>query len=491
MTASARPTTEIASGSGLTEVEAETVAAGVLSGRRVPGHTAPLLEALGSRLDEFLDAAEFNGETGQVVRLPAPDSVAAQTVLLVGLGEEADHEVIRRAAGWAGRSTARSPTVATDLHLLGVDGAARAVAEGFLLGQYRFDPYRSQPRHTATERLVLSGASPDQIEEAGVGAVVAAAVAAARDLVLEPAAGKAPADLAQRMADLVTGLPVEVEVLDEQRIAAEGLGGVAGVGAGSTRPPRLVRMVYRPGDATAALVLVGKGITFDSGGLSIKPAVDMEAMKTDMSGAAAVVAALWAVARLGLPVRVEAIAPLADNLPSGAALKPGDVLKTRNGRTIEVLNTDAEGRLVLADGLALAVEARPDLVVDVATLTGACKIALGEKIAGVWSNQHDALERVLAAGRAAGEAFWPMPLAGDYRKLLDSDLADMKNVGGRFGGAIIAALLLAEFVGDTPWVHLDIAGPARWPDDEHYQRKGGSGFAVRTLVALCEEMSGA
>jgi leucyl aminopeptidase len=231
---------------------------------------------------------------------------------------------------------------------------------------------------------------------------------------------------------------------------------------------------------------VGKGITFDSGGLSIKTAELMEPMKSDMAGAAAVVATLQAVAKLGLPLALEVITPLADNLPSGSAMKPGDVLRIRNGKTIEVLNTDAEGRLVLADALALATESAPDLVVDVATLTGAARVALGEKVAGVWANHPWVVDRIVAAAATAGETIWPMPLHREYRALIDSDLADMKNTGGRFGGAITAALLLSEFVGDVSWAHIDIAGPARWPDDEHYQRKGASGFGVRTLVALCE-----
>jgi leucyl aminopeptidase len=311
-------------------------------------------------------------------------------------------------------------------------------------------------------------------------------VALARDLVLEPAAAQSPDDLAARFADVATAAGASVEVLEESQIAAAGLGGLAGVGAGSTRAPRLVRIGHRPDGAVGSLALVGKGITFDSGGLSIKTAEQMEPMKSDMAGAAAVVATLQAVAKLGLPLALEVITPLADNLPSGSAMKPGDVLRTRNGKTIEVLNTDAEGRLVLADALALATESAPDLVVDVATLTGAARVALGEKVAGVWANHPWVVDRIVAAAATAGETIWPMPLHREYRALIDSDLADMKNTGGRFGGAITAALLLSEFVGDVSWAHIDIAGPARWPDDEHYQRKGASGFGVRTLVALCE-----
>ena len=461
---------------------------GVLAGRVL----APGSERWSSLLDAnraFLDGLDFKGDPGQVVRLPAPDDVDSSSVILVGVGPTPDNEALRRAAGWAARSAAGSATVATEMHAVGQKGAARAVTEGFLLGSYRFDRYRSRPKPPPASHLVLSGADDAQMDESETGTVVAEAVALARDLVLEPAAAQSPEDLAARFVEVATAAGATVEVLEENQIAAAGLGGLAGVGAGSNRPPRLVRIRHRPDGAVGSLALVGKGITFDSGGLSIKSAELMEPMKSDMAGAAAVVATLQAVARLGLPLGVEVITPLADNLPSGSAMKPGDVLRTRNGKTIEVLNTDAEGRLVLADALALATESAPDLVVDVATLTGAAKVALGEKVAGVWGNRAWVVDRIVAAATTAGETVWPMPLHRDYRPLIDSDLADMKNTGGRFGGAITAALILSEFVGEVPWAHLDVAGPARWPDDEHYQRKGASGFGVRTLVALCEVLA--
>ena len=262
-----------------------------------------------------------------------------------------------------------------------------------------------------------------------------------------------------------------------------------GVAAGSDRPPRLLEMWHEPQDPEAFVVLVGKGITFDSGGLSLKTAAGMETMKTDMSGAAAVIGAMSAISKLDLNVRVLGLTPLTDNMPGPSATKPGDVLTARNGKTIEVLNTDAEGRLVLADALSLGAEHEPDLMVDVATLTGACKVALGEKIGGVMGNNSDLVDRLVSLGVATGERLWPLPLPDDYRSLIDTPIADMKNTGGRFGGALTAGLLLQEFVADVPWAHLDIAGPARWPDSEHYQTKGGSGFAVRTLVALVEDVA--
>jgi leucyl aminopeptidase len=446
-----------------------------------------VVDQMGASFEGYLDDVGFEGKVGQVVAFPTGGRIDFRTVMLVGLGDETDLEGVRRAAGWIGRRAMKVRDVATTLPAVDVEGAAAATVEGFLLGQYSFDRYQSKPEiaATATLRFVGSEVSLDGIERSRI---LAKAVAWARDLVNEPAGGKSPETLAAMAVEVSRDLPVTVEVMDQDQISQERLGGLMAVAAGSSRPPRLVVLRYEPENAGAFLALVGKGITFDSGGLSLKPAAGMETMKTDMSGAAAVLASVRAIAELGLPVRILAITPLTDNMPGGSATKPGDVLTARNGKTIEILNTDAEGRLVLADGLSLAAEAEPDLIVDIATLTGACHVALGDKIAGLWSTSDDAIARVRSAAERAGERVWHMPLPDDYRKNIDSDIADMKNTGPRFGGAINAALLLKEFAGDDPWVHLDIAGPARWPDDEHYQSKGGSGFGVRTLVALAEDM---
>jgi leucyl aminopeptidase len=314
-------------------------------------------------------------------------------------------------------------------------------------------------------------------------------VAAARDLVNEAPGEKPPEALAGVARELGDRCGFRVRVYDEDAIAAEGFGGLIGVNAGADNPPRMVEMWYEPDDARAFLALVGKGVVFDSGGLSLKPAEAMETMKTDMSGAAAVFGALEAIATLGLPVKVLGVTPLTENMPGGSALRPGDVLRPRNGKTIEVLNTDAEGRLILADALSLAAEAGPDVILDLATLTGACQVALGDEIAGLFGTG-GAPERVQRAAEAAGERVWPLPLPEDYRKKIDSDVADMKNTGGRYGGAITAALLLREFVGDIPWAHLDIAGPARSTEAGGYVSKGGTGFGVRIAVALAEDLAG-
>jgi leucyl aminopeptidase len=447
-------------------------------------------DRLGPWLDEFLDGQGFSGKLGEVVAVPTAERLSFRTLLLVGVGTDVDDEVLRKAAGWLGRSATKAVDVATTLHQIDLDGAVAAVVEGFLLGQYRFDTYKSAGEPSTTERLrFLAPGDEAASVAAGDAATVAAAIAMARDLINEPAIGKAPEVLATKAVEMGRSLGVDVDVLEPADIEREHLGGLMGVAMGAHNPARLVRLSYEPEDPKAFLALVGKGIVFDSGGLSLKSPDNMETMKTDMSGAAAVFAAMQAIAALGIPVRVLGITPLTENMPGGGALRPGDVIRPRNGKTVEVLNTDAEGRLVLADGLSLAAEAEPDLIVDLATLTGACKVALGYKIGGLWSNDEDAAFKVKAAAARAGERFWQMPLPDDYRTKLDSQIADMKNIGDRWGGAIYAALFLKEFVADVPWVHLDIAGPARWPDEEHYQSKGGSGFGVRTLVELAKELA--
>ncbi|MDH3397919.1 MAG: leucyl aminopeptidase [Acidimicrobiia bacterium] len=482
---------EISAGTELVDESGEALAVPVFEDL-VLGPGADWIAAqLGAWLDSYLDEEDFNGKLGELVAVPTGGRLPFQTLFLVGLGAELDTERLRQAAGSLGRRASRAVDVATTLHQVDLDGAAAAVTEGFLLAQYRFDKYRSEPKPAKTERLRFIGAGAEDAAEAAIRArVVVDAVITARDLVNEPAGGKSPETMAGLAVEIGSQTGVEVTILDEEQIAAEGLGGLLGVSAGAHRPPRLVQFDYRPDGARSFLAIVGKGIVFDSGGLSLKPAQGMETMKTDMSGAAAVFGAVKAIASLGIPIRVLGITPLTENMPGGGATRPGDVLRARNGKTIEVLNTDAEGRLVLADGLSLAAEAEPDLIVDLATLTGACHIALGDKIAGAWSNHRETLDVVLGAAARVGERVWPMPLPDDYRKNIDSDVADMKNTGPRYGGAINAALLLKEFVGEIPWVHLDIAGPARWPEDEHYQTKGGSGFGVRTLVALAEDLAG-
>jgi len=441
---------------------------------------------LGDWLDPYLDGLDFTGKAGQTASVPGTGGFGR--ILFIGLGEEVDADALRKMAGIAGRSAMRDAAVVTTLSAIDIDGAVDAVVYGFLLGQYRFAKYLSDQRLSQTTTLTLVGEdTTGQLEHAEI---VAAAVAMARDLINEPAGDKKPEVLAGIASDMATELGIDITVYDRDQIEQERFGGLLAVSLGATNPPRMVVMSYRPGGATKTLALIGKGIVFDSGGLSIKPASGMETMKTDMSGAAVVFGTMRAVATLGLDVNVIGIAPLAENMTGGAAQRPGDIYRARNGKTVEVLNTDAEGRLVLADGLALAAESEPDLMVDIATLTGACKVALGGKIGGLFGSDDEAAGMVLAAATRSGESMWRLPLEQDYRSKLDSPIADLKNIGDRYGGAITAALFLREFTSDLPWVHLDIAGPARADADDGYITKGGTGFAVATLVALAEEMAG-
>ncbi len=452
---------------------------------------------------DWCERQGFAGKVAQTLVLRSLD--AGPEIVLVGLGA-ADRlagdrglESLRRATAAFVRSAGKGGTAA--LVLPSVTGADRsdtaaAAAEGGALATYRYEDFRSADPTAGLVGLVLVGGSPDDAGavERGTarGSQVARSVGLARDLVNEPPSSLTPERFADVVTDRFAGVEeLTVEVWDEERIVAERLGGLLGVAAGSIRPPRLVRVEYRPADPyefdgrVPHLALVGKGITFDSGGLSLKPPAGMETMKTDMGGAAAVLAAIDAIAALGGRTPVTAWAPMTENMPSGSATKPGDVLTTRSGKTIEVLNTDAEGRLILADGLTLAVESEPDAVIDLATLTGAAIVALGKEIAGLLGNDDELRDVVQAAGAAVGEPSWPLPLPEDYAVHIESEVADMKNMG-RPGqaGTISAALLLQEFVGDVPWAHLDIAGPSRTDDNRWYNTKGGSGFGVRTLVAL-------
>jgi leucyl aminopeptidase len=433
--------------------------------------------------DSLLDLAKFEGKNGQVLRLPHGE---ASALLLVGLGDEATFESIRTAAGNAVRAVETASAV-TGLNTLPIDGAQRAVAEGAILGGYEFREYKTEGDPLKLETLHLVDADEMSLAEA---VAIAEATNLARDWINTPALNKAPADLADRMGATARAAGLTVEIWDRERIEDEELGALLGVAAGSDRDPRLVILGYEPEDAKGHLGLVGKGITFDSGGLSLKSAAHMEEMKDDMSGAAAVSAATVAIAKLGVPLRVTTVVPLTDNAVGGHATRPGDVLRPVSGPTIEVLNTDAEGRLVLADGLGVAQRYEPDMIIDVATLTGAARVSLGDKIGAVFASSSEVAAAVLEGASRAGENFWELPLFQDYKKSLESDIADIKNISGtRYGGAIVAALFLSHYAGDGPWAHLDIAGPARSRETAGEFVKGASGIAVRTLVEIARGMA--
>jgi leucyl aminopeptidase len=366
-----------------------------------------------------------------------------------------------------------------------------AFVEGFQLAGYRFAGYASDPeRRPRVRGLALIGDDGGALAAAlaPVAAVVPEALRA-RDLVNEPASVATPTFLADRVAALAKEVPgLETEAWGPERIAREGLAGLAAVARGSREEPRFITLRHPGGRPGPRVILVGKGITFDSGGLSLKPPKSMETMKYDMAGGAAVIGAVAAAARLALPVDVTAYVPATENLPGGRAQKPGDVIRFLNGKTVEVLNTDAEGRLILADALALAARAKPDAIVDVATLTGACRVALGTLFAGVMGNDDALVGALLAAGRTSGERLWQLPLVREYRDDLKSPVADLKNVGGE-AGTIIAGLFLQEFVDGVPWAHLDIAGPAFSEKDAALGPRGGTGFGVRLLVRYLQDVA--
>jgi len=441
-------------------------------------------EALAGADPMLLELAKFEGKTGQVLTLPHDQ---AKSVVFVGLGEEPGFEAIRAGMGNAIR-VVKTERAVTNLNQIPLDGAERAVVEGAALGGYQFRNYKTEGEALAVETVELMGG-----DEATIGEVLVTTEATnlARDWVNTPALDKAPETLAELIRAQAEAAGLTVEIWDESRIATEELGALLGVAAGSDRPPRLVVLEYQPEGSGAHLGLVGKGITFDSGGLSLKTAAFMEEMKDDMSGAAVVSAATIAIARLALPVRVTTVVPLTDNAVGGKALRPGDILRPVAGPTIEVLNTDAEGRLILADGLGVVRRYEPDMIVDVATLTGAARVALGDKIAAVFGSDSDVAASILQAASRAGEHFWEMPLFNEYKKSIESDIADLKNISGsRYGGAITAALFLSSYADDSKWAHLDIAGPARSRETAGEQVKGASGIGVRTLVELARGLVG-
>jgi leucyl aminopeptidase len=458
-------------------------------------------EAFDGKLADLLTTLGATGAEGETVKLPAPAGLKAGFVLAVGLGDAApdggtyDAESLRRAAGTAARTLQGSKKAAFALPV--ADAASvEAVALGALLGAYTFTAFRGEEARTAAKaplgEVALIGAKRgDKAVKAAVerATVLAEEMNRTRDLINTPPNDLFPKSFAEIVSVAAKEHDLKVEVLDEKALAKGGYGGILGVGVGSGRAPRLVKIAYSSPKAKASLAFVGKGITYDSGGISLKPAGHNETMKCDMSGAAAVFAAVVAAARLGLQVNVTGWLALAENMPSGSATRPGDVLKMYGGKTVEVLNTDAEGRLVLADAIVRAGEEKPDAIVDVATLTGAMVMALGNRTFGIMSNEDDFRDKVHAAATAAGEQSWPMPLPAELRKGMESPTADMANMGERMGGGLVAGLFLKEFVAEgITWAHLDIAGPAYHEGAPYgYIPKGGTGSAVRTLVQLAEQ----
>lgn len=509
------------SSSSAATLRADAVVIGVAQG--ASGATSPVLaagaetvdESFAGKLSATLETLGASGREGEVTKVPSPEGVKAPLIVAVGLGalpaqdETYAAETLRRAAGAAARALTGTKKGAFALPVADDVEAVAAVAEGALLGAYAFTAYRSSSNGSdASDKakaakngkgggsaplaeITVLGAKPrDKAHKAAIerATVLAAEVARARDLINTPPNDLNPKSFAEQAQAAAKEFGLKAQVLDEKQLVKGGYGGIIGVGQGSQSPPRLVKLSYTHPKAEKTVALVGKGITYDSGGISLKPAGHNETMKCDMSGAAAVFAAVVSAARLGLRVNVTGWLALAENMPSGGAVRPGDVLTMYSGKTVEVLNTDAEGRLVLADALAKACEESPDAILDVATLTGAMMVALGKRTFGIMANDEAFRTEVHETAEEAGEQSWPMPMPIELLKSMESPTADLANIGERLGGGLVAGIFLNEFVTEgTPWAHLDIAGPAFNESAPYgYTPKGGTGSSVRTLLRLLE-----
>ncbi|QUH01197.1 leucyl aminopeptidase [Saccharopolyspora erythraea] len=446
-------------------------------------------------LAKVLASLGATGKADEVVKLPAGGKLRAEVLVAAGLGKPADAgpsaESVRRGSGAAARALTGVSHAATTLSAVDLSAAV----QGTVLGAYAFSRYKSQPGDEPVSKvdLVVSDAKDDATKATLKGATaIAEAVTTARDLINTPPNDLYPASFADRAGELGRAAGLEVEVLDDNALRKQGYGGILGVGSGSSRPPRLVRLRHKGPKGAKKVALIGKGITFDTGGISLKPGANMDEMTSDMSGAAAVIATMVLAARLNYPIDITATVPMAENMPSGTAYRPGDVLTMYGGKTVEVLNTDAEGRLILADAIVRACEDEPDYLVETSTLTGAQVVALGKRTPGVMGTD-EFRDRVAELSQAVGEGGWAMPMPEELRGDLDSRLADLANITGhRWGGMLAAGLFLREFVAEgVPWAHIDIAGPAYNSGSPWgYTAKGGTGVPVRTLAAVLADIAG-
>ena len=471
----------------LTEVSFGLLTVGLYKSEEAP-------EELVGAVTNVLSNGDFSGKENETALIYAPDGLASPRLLLVGLGERASFTLdkLRRASATAAK---RARTLKLDEAAFalpvpegsGPREASVAASEGAVLGLYRFDRYKTGNENHNLEVLTLvsedKGVVADVEAGAETGSKLAAAAVFARDLANEPSNTATPEYLAEKAHEIADRYGMEITVLDRAGIESEGLTGLATVGRSATNEPRFIALEHKKGiDEVSPIVLVGKAVTFDSGGISIKPAVNMGDMKYDMSGGAAVLGAMEAVGSMDLPLNVVALVPATENLPGGNAFKPGDVLKLHSGKTVEIVTTDAEGRLILADALSYAKRYEPAAVVDCATLTGACHVALGDHASGLMGNDDDLIAEVRAAGETTGERAWPLPLFAEYTEQIKGDTADIRNSGGRYGGALTAGAFLKEFT-DYPWAHLDIAGTAYHGKSRNaYTPKGASGTPTRLLV---------
>ncbi len=484
----------------ITRTKADAIIVNLFEGtKKLDGDIASIDKALDGAISRLIRQGEIKGKLKELTLVHSLGKLPSGRVVVAGLGKkkELSPDRIRQAVAVTCRLLRQKnvEVIATTPQGAGVAGitlgdSARAITEGAVLGLYSFRQHiTKEPEHGEIKRLSIVSAGKTELPllEQGCrqGLILAEAANLARDMVNEPANYETPSHMAETAARTAQSHGLELSVLEREQMQKLGMGALLGVAQGSQQPPKFIILNYRGGDSSELdLVLVGKGITFDSGGISIKPSEGMGEMKGDMAGGAAVIAAMGAIAQLKPKINVTALIPAAENLLSGNALKPGDVLTAMNGKTIEIISTDAEGRLTLADALSYAKKLGAKRIVDVATLTGACRVALGDICTGAFANNQALVDKVIASGTEAGERIWQMPMYDEYKEQNKSDIADIKNAGGRYGGAITAAQFLAEFTGDTPWVHLDIAGTNLTDKEQGYLVKGATGVPVRTLVNL-------
>jgi leucyl aminopeptidase len=489
-----------ATSGGFSDVDVQALAVAVFQDEKADDGVLKELDRLsGGLVKSVIDSEELKGKEGETVllHLAGDQGSKARRLLLVGVGDKADYQLgkVSQMAGTSGRFLRNRNIKSIGLLPRGegdIEDIASTTVEGAIIGLFEPDKYRTvEKEKREVERIVVivSGGKNDALQRgAERGRVVGEAVNYTRDLANEPGAYMTPTIMAERAQDLAKEFGLTIDVLDEAQMEKEGMGSLLSVSRGSEEPAKLIILKYSPatpaGNDKSLLAFVGKGITFDSGGISLKPGENMELMKYDMTGGATVMGAMKAIAQLKPPIPILGVVPCSENLPSGKATKPGDVVRAMTGKTIEIINTDAEGRLILADAIAYAKKLGATQVIDMATLTGAVSIALGDVNAAILGTDQKLIDEVIAAGREVGEKFWQLPLDKEYSKQIKSDIADIKNVGGRKGGTITAAAFLKEFADGLSWAHLDIAGTAWGDDAKPYRAKGPTGIAVRTLLNL-------
>ncbi len=466
-------------------------------GAKLPEGAAALVDkASGGAIANLIKQGDIKGKLNEITILHCPAKLPASRVVVLGLGKKQELTLnkVRGAAAETcrylrgkGVTSIASVIIGDGINGIKSDAACQAMTEGALLGLYTFRRYMTQQENGLGEikELTIIGKEKGLLEKAITkGKIIAEAANYARDMVNEPGSYMTPTKMAESARQLAKKYGLKVEVFEKDKMKELGMGGLLGVSQGSQQPPKFIILSYKGRESKDIdLALVGKGITFDSGGISIKPSENMGEMKDDMAGGASVIATLLALAQLKPALNVMALIPATENLPSGTALKPGDIITAMNGKTIEVLNTDAEGRLILADALSYAVKSGAKAIIDVATLTGSCQIALGKITTGAFTNNQALLDKVIAAGNEVGEPAWQMPMFDEYKEFIKGDIADIKNTGNRYGGSITAAKFLEEFVNKTPWVHLDLTGPDT-DKEKGYMVKGATGVPVRTLISF-------